>query len=55
MTFYRFHHVDRAMGMVFKAVGLRPRSRIAEYSAKIAWSVIQHKKRRYALVQPLVA
>ena len=48
MAFYRFRHVERGMGMIFKAVGLPPRGRLSEVSARLAWQLIQRRQRRYA-------
>ena len=42
ISFYRFHHVERGMGMIFKAVGLPPRGR-----AKFAWYLLQRGGRRF--------
>ncbi len=44
--FYRFHHVERGMGMIFKAVGLPPRGRLSELSARLAWQMLQRRRRR---------
>jgi len=48
MAFYRFRHVERGMGMVFKAVGLKPRGRLSDLSAKAAWRLIQWRRHRFA-------
>ena len=48
ISFYRFRHVERGMGMVFKAVGLKPRGRLSELSAKFAWRMMQRRQRRFA-------
>ncbi len=48
MAFYRFRHVERGMGMIFKAVGLKPRGRLSELSAKGAWRLLQWRQRRLA-------
>ncbi|MBN9508582.1 MAG: ferritin-like domain-containing protein [Alphaproteobacteria bacterium] len=48
MRYYRFRHVERGMGMIFKAVGLPPRGRLSDVTAKLAWQLIQRKQRRYA-------
>src|ERR1700759_5454868 len=37
MAFYRFRHIERGMGMIFKAVGLPPRGRLSDVSAQAAW------------------
>jgi rubrerythrin len=34
---YRRHHVERAIAMVFKAVGLEPQGRLARWTAGLAW------------------
>ena len=47
LGFYRFRHVERSMGMIFKAVGLPPRGRVSEVSAKLAWQLIQMRRRRF--------
>jgi len=44
----RFHHIERGMGMVFKAVGLPPRGRLADMSAKLAWTLLQRRGRKFA-------
>ncbi len=48
MTFYRFQHIERGMGMIFKAVGLPPRGRLSEISARLAWQLVQRRQRRFA-------
>jgi hypothetical protein len=46
MAFYRFHHIERGMAMIFKAVGLKPRGRLAGLSAKGAWRLMQWRRRQ---------
>jgi hypothetical protein len=48
MSFYRFHHIERSMGMVFKAVGLPPRGWLSGASARLAWRLVRHRQRRFA-------
>ena len=48
ITFYRFRHVERGMGMIFKAVGLPPRGRLSDISARLAWQLLQRRQRRFA-------
>lgn len=43
---YRFRHVERGIGMVFKTVGLKPRGRLSDMSAKLAWKLLQHRRRK---------
>jgi rubrerythrin len=38
---YRPHHVERGIGMVFKAVGLKPNGRASRWVARAAWWIIQ--------------
>ncbi len=35
--FYRFRHIERGMGMIFKAVGLPPRGRLSDFGARTLW------------------
>jgi len=46
MGFYRFRHIERGMGMIFKAVGLPPRGRLSDLSAKAAWRLMQWRRQR---------
>lgn len=43
---YRFRHVERGVGMVFKTVGLKPRGKLSEVSARLAWRLLQHRRRK---------
>ena len=47
MGFYRFRHIERGMGMIFKAVGLEPRGRLSDLAARAAWRLIQWRRERY--------
>ena len=56
MTYYRFRHIERGMGMVFKSVGLKPRGRLSTWGAKLAWGLMQRRRRRFERVlMPAVA
>jgi hypothetical protein len=44
--FYRFRHVERGMGMIFKAVGLPPRGRLSDLAAKAMWCLLDWRRRR---------
>lgn len=46
MGFYRFRHIERGMGMIFKAVGLPPRGRLSDMAATLAWKLMQRRRRR---------
>ncbi|MCY4238844.1 MAG: ferritin-like domain-containing protein [Rhodospirillaceae bacterium] len=50
--FYRFHHVERAMSMAFKAAGLKPHGRLCIWISKALHAVL---KKRARLNQKLVA
>jgi rubrerythrin len=43
---YRWHHVERGLAMVFKAVGLKPHSRLNLFVARIAWWGMQRRAQR---------
>jgi hypothetical protein len=47
MAFYRPRHIDRGMGMIFKAVGLEPRGRLADLAARAAWRLLAWRRDRY--------
>jgi hypothetical protein len=49
MEFYRFRHIERGMGMIFKAVGLPPRGRLSNLSAKATWRLLKWRRRRMAV------
>jgi hypothetical protein len=42
-AYYRPHHVDRGMAMIFKAVGLDPQSRLHRVAASLAWRFIDYR------------
>jgi rubrerythrin len=46
MSVYRFRHIERGMGMIFKAVGLPPRGRLSDISARLAWRLLQYRRRK---------
>jgi hypothetical protein len=47
MKYYRPHHLDRGMGMIFKAVGLPPRGRLSRAVARAAFRLVQWRQGRY--------
>jgi hypothetical protein len=47
MTCYRYRHIERGMGMVFKAIGLEPRGRLSDLAARGAWRLLQWRRDRY--------
>ncbi len=48
MAFYRYRHLAHGVGMIFKAVGLPPRGRLSEVTARLFWQLVQHRQRRFA-------
>jgi rubrerythrin len=48
MQCYRFRHIERGMGMVFKAIGLQPRGRLSDLAAKLAWRLLRWRQRQFA-------
>jgi len=50
MSFYRFRHIERGMGMVFKSIGLEPRGRMSDLAAKGAWRLLQWRREKYRQV-----
>ena len=47
MSFYRYKHIERSMGMVLKSVGLPPRGRLSGVSTKLAWGLLQRRQRKF--------
>ena len=48
MSLYRFRHIERAMGMMFKTVGLKPRGRVSNVATRLAWRLLRWRQRRFA-------
>ena len=48
MAYYRFGHLERGMGMIFKAVGLNPRGRLSAAAARLMFAAMRLKQRKYA-------
>lgn len=44
--FYRAHHVDRGMAMIFKAVGLDPQGKLQRVAAAAAWKFMEARVKR---------
>jgi rubrerythrin len=43
---YRPHHIERGIGMVFKAVGLKPNGRVSRWATRTAWWLVQSRVAR---------
>lgn len=41
--FYRPHHIERAVGMIFKACGLKPQTLVYRGAVKVAWWSLNRK------------
>jgi hypothetical protein len=46
LALYQEHHVRRMMAMVFKAIGLAPRSRLARKVSGLAWWAVRYRMTR---------
>lgn len=47
MGFYRYHHIERSMGMIFKSIGLEPRGRMSGLAARAFWRVLCWRREKY--------
>ena len=47
MGFYRFRHIERSTGMVFKSIGLDPRGRMSSVAARAGWRLMQWRRERF--------
>ena len=50
MTMYRYRHLERAVGMILKAVGLPPRGRVSGLAARGAWTFMCRRRERFRRV-----
>ena len=50
MSFYRYPHIERGMGMILKSVGLPPRGRLSDGAARLAWGLMQRRRRKFEQV-----
>ena len=50
MGFYRWKHIERSTGMVLKAVGLPPRGRLGNGAARLAWTLLQRRRKTFVRV-----
>jgi hypothetical protein len=48
MSLSRFRHIERAMGMMFKTVGLKPRGRVSHFATRLAWCLLRWRQRRFS-------
>jgi hypothetical protein len=54
MGYYRYNHIERSMGMVFKSIGLPPRGRMSGLAARGAWRLLRWRRDKFrrALTTP---
>lgn len=52
MRFYRFRHIERGMGMILKSVGLPPRGLVSALGARLAWFLMQRRRRQFERALP---
>lgn len=45
--FYRRRHIERAVGMMLKSVGLPPRGRMSAGATRIFWALLQRRQRKF--------
>lgn len=45
-NYYRHHHLDRAVAMIFKACGLSPQTPLFKMSQKVAWWLFENRARQ---------
>ena len=50
MTMYRYHHFERAVGMILKAIGLPPRGRAASAASWGAWRFMCARRDKFRKV-----
>ncbi len=55
MGCYRYHHIQRGIGMVLKTCGLTPRGKMSEISSKLAWQYLRRKQIRFEKQSRLAA
>ena len=48
MAAYRYHHLERGIGMILKAIGLKPRGRFSTLVVGLAWRFMQRRQKRFA-------
>jgi len=51
ISFYRFRHIERAMGMILKSVGLPPHGRLSAAGARLTWTLMQRRRRKFEGVE----
>ncbi|UPY37992.1 acyl-ACP desaturase [Sediminicoccus sp. KRV36] len=47
MGYYRYHHIERSMGMIFKSIGLEPRGRMSDLAARAFWRLLCWRRDKF--------
>ena len=47
MGYYRYRHIQRSMGMIFKSIGLEPRGRMSDIAARAFWRILCWRRDRF--------
>jgi len=55
MGFYRVRHIERSIGMILKSVGLPPQGRLSALGTRLAWILLQRRRRKFLRDVALVA
>jgi hypothetical protein len=50
MQAYQYKHLERGIGMMLKAVGLKPHGRLSSVVVGLSWRFMRRRQRRFALV-----
>jgi rubrerythrin len=50
MGYYRYPHLVRSTGMILKSVGLPPRGRLSDGAARLGWTLLQRRRRKFEQV-----
>ena len=48
MGFYRVRHIERSIGMILKSVGLPPRGSLSVVGTRLAWTLMQRRRRKFS-------
>ena len=43
LAFYRLGHIESAVGMIARAIGLKPKSRLVAWSARALWEFVRRR------------
>ncbi len=50
MAFYRYRHMERAVGMILKSIGLPPRGRLSRAASWGAWKLMRSRHKKFCAV-----